>query len=368
MINKKMFIILILLFNINNVSGVTGLVTYNSIAYFTGQYGVVAVYLDGGDFTNYSYYIEQRNPYNSITETGRIYSDGSYQNQVADNSFNVIGNWTINIISCGFNNCVINRNVLDSDITEVTYNSSTQFLLKYSVLGNGQVYVFRNSDLIGLATSNNSISVGYNIGDNIGYRAYPYLDNYLNTVCDTPFTECNSDVFFNGVVIGQLPEKLTFSFLPRLNNMPLKFEIVGNGQVYIFKNNDLYGLATNGYNVTIYYSVADMIGYQTYPDINESLISVCDVPFTECNNNTYFNGTVTDQLPNKLVFTFSKNTIHWLPIDNTGFNSSSGLAGFLNTGGYASNIEGLYNFANDYMIYYTLFGITCFIILFSRRN
>jgi hypothetical protein len=55
-------------------------------------------------------------------------------------------------------------------------------------------------------------------------------------------------------------------------------------------------------------------------------------------------------------------------LNNISISESSGLSDFLRNGGYESNIGGVYNFVNDYMIYYTLFSIICFILLFSRRD
>jgi len=304
--NRYLFILMFLIILINPVNATTGLIAYSPTTYDIGQYGHVLVSLSGGDFGSYTYFIEQRNPSNVQTETGQIFADGTYTND-ANYPFDLSGTWTVNIYSCGYGDCNINKQILDNATATITGNITPSMIVTFQTVGQGQFYVFKNGQLEALATPNYSVSVGYVVNDTIGFVAYPYINNYIGSVCDVPYTECKTDSAYSYTVVGQLPEKMIVTFLPTLKNMPVSFQVVGNGQVYIFKNNDMVGLSTRGTNISINYNQFDYLGFQTYPYLNESLISVCDVPYTECNNLTYGNYKVIGQLPEKLIFTFSTN-------------------------------------------------------------
>jgi len=83
--------------------------------------------------------------------------------------------------------------------------------------------------------------------------------------------------------------------------------------MYAYKNGELEGLALPGRNATVYYFLNDAIAFTAYPYLLNSIISVCDVPFTECNTQSGYSFTVIGQLPQKMVATFTNHTSN----DNT---------------------------------------------------
>lgn len=307
---KIILILILLIYSITTSLATTGHIIYSPTTYDIGEYGQIGVTLTDGDFVNYTYFIEQLNPSNIQTETGQIFADGSYINH-ADNPFNVAGVWTVNVFSCGYGNCAINKAILDNATATISGNTTSgdNLTVEFKVIGDGQFYVFKNGDLVSLATPGHSVNVVYYIGDAIGFVAYAYQNSVLVSVCDVPQTECLTDTSYAYTITGNGSIQMVATFIKTNMDMPVEFIPNNNGQVYIFQNMDLVGLATPGFNVTVNYRYGDQIGWQAYPYINETFIDVCDIPFTECTNISWGNYTVIGTLPDSLVFNFSKNRL-----------------------------------------------------------
>lgn len=95
-------------------------------------------------------------------------------------------------------------------------------------------------------------------------------------------------------------------------SMPVTFECVGPGTMFILKNDELVGNAFAGLPKTIEYRIGDIIGFQAYPDAGASLVSVCDFPQTECRTELQYRYDVIGQLPQKMIATFQAGCIDYM--------------------------------------------------------
>lgn len=187
--------------------------------------------------------------------------------------------------------------------------------LGFEVIGQGQFYALRNGAIEALATPGHNVNVSYAIGDTIGFSAYAYLNNHLANVCDVPYTECQTQTAYTFVVTGNLPNKMVATFQSNSSNgsMPVIFHTVGEGQIYVFKNGSMEALSTLGHDVTVSYEIGDTIGFTAYPDHNNTLVSMCDYPLTECNTELGYSYTVIGQLPDKMIATFTSHNSNSVP-------------------------------------------------------
>jgi hypothetical protein len=80
---------------------------------------------------------------------------------------------------------------------------------------------------------------------------------------------------------------------PPPTNSQFTFRVVGNGQIYIAKNNAWIGTAITGLPVTIPFTSGDSVTMNCSPDSNSSFVKLCDVPQTECITSNPTTRTIT---------------------------------------------------------------------------
>ena len=218
----------------------------------------------------------------------------------------------------------------------------------FEVVGNGQVYALKNGNIEALATPGHTVNVTYAINDEVGWASLAYLNNTFLNTCDVPYTMCSTLISETHTVIGQLPIKMVSSFLQNgssVNNQYVIFQAIGQGQIYVFNNGSLMGLATPGHDANVSFSMGATIGWQSYPYIGNTLVSMCDYPFTECITTTGVSYTVIGELPERMISTFTNHSSN----DNVvtpaptypGNNGGSGCVGNIECVDYQGGINGL---------------------------
>ena len=246
--------------------------------------------------------------------------------------------------------------------------------LIFEVSGEGQFYVYKNSNLEGLATPGYNVIVNYSLNDEIMWLAYPYLNYHVISVCDHPQTECRPTGGYSGIVTGQLPERMIATFgLNSTESMPLIFEVIGSGQFYAFNNGSLEGVASPGYPATVQYKIGDTISFYAYPYIGYNVSSVCDFPQTECLSNQTYSYTVIDILPQKMIAAFTK--IESTPTPNIpggpGYTPDNPVKSFTDLNMTdTSDIWSFFQFIWDYkvMIGAIFFSAIVYIIVFIKTE
>ena len=91
----------------------------------------------------------------------------------------------------------------------------------------------------------------------------------------------------------------------------INFKVVGNGQLYIEKNKSYAGLAMPGMDSgNINFNTGDTLGIIVEPYLGYSLISLCDVPQTDCETALSYYYTITDgsSVPPVMIATFGVST------------------------------------------------------------
>lgn len=89
-----------------------------------------------------------------------------------------------------------------------------------------------------------------------------------------------------------------------LGAMPLIFEVQGSGSFLVYRNGTLKATARQSSPKTVTYYLGDAIAFQAYADAGNQLVSVCDVPQTECRQDVGYAYNVIGQLPQKMVAKF----------------------------------------------------------------
>jgi hypothetical protein len=87
--------------------------------------------------------------------------------------------------------------------------------LTFKVVGNGQMYVERNRDSVGLATPGNAISnVVFSTGDTLGIILTPYIGSSLVGLCDFPQTDCETALsYYLDILDGsKIPQMMIATF------------------------------------------------------------------------------------------------------------------------------------------------------------
>jgi hypothetical protein len=260
----------------------------------------------------------------------------------------------------------------------VTYNltpTGMPIIFNASNYG-GEFRAFRNGELIVDAYYGHNMTGYFNLGDILSMVVTPYDGYSVLSVCDVPYTECQTTTTYVYEVVGALPNAMivTYKNAPT-TYMNVVFNVSGQGQLLVFRDGDLVASASKGYNATGNFRIGNIISIIAQPDHNNSLISLCDVPYTECINTSNNVFEVVGTLPNAMIATFTNNNLETgltsKPIfgHNTyNWTLPDWINNLLSSTGFSQNVDGLIAFSNTYVTYYIIFGFITFMYMFMKRG